>query len=312
MSAQHVFNAIFNGSLVIMLLALVASLGMTFSVAQIVAPLKRVWLLIGVIVLNLGLAPLIAIGVCHLFPLHSQAAIGVELTAMAAAGPACLKSCELAKRADLALAISFTIVLLVLDIVAAPLWAKAIVSGAKVSPWSILGDLLLLVLVPLVVGLILRSRYPEHRDRWKAGLEKASNIALVATIGFGLAANWKLVITTIGTWVIVATVVFVAALAVLGWLVAFRSRSAAMALSVISPMRFQPVGLVVISTVLHNQGAYLAPALVFALVDTLLVFLVGAEIGRYVTRAERKPAPGTPAPAAAGPRQAATTPRQAT
>jgi len=169
MSVQHLFNAIFNASLVVMLLTLVASLGMTFSVKQILEPLRRVWLLLGAVVVNLGLAPLVAIGVCHLFPLTSQARVGVAVVAVGAAGPVGLKSCELAKRTDLAMAVSFTIVLQLLNIVAVPLWAKAIVTGAKVNPWSILTDLLILVLAPLVVGLILRSRYPGHRDGWKAG-----------------------------------------------------------------------------------------------------------------------------------------------
>jgi len=138
MSVQHLFNAIFNASLVVMLLTLVASLGMTFSVKQILEPLRRVWLLVGAVVVNLGLAPLVAIGVCHLFPLTSQARVG-------AAGPVGLKSCELAKRTDLAMAVSFTIVLQLLNIVAVPLWAKAIVTGAKVNPWSILTDLLIVL-----------------------------------------------------------------------------------------------------------------------------------------------------------------------
>ena len=310
MSVQHLFNAIFNASLVVMLLTLVASLGMTFSVKQILEPLRRVWLLLGAVVVNLGLAPLVAIGVCHLFPLTSQARVGVAVVAVGAAGPVGLKSCELAKRTDLAMAVSFTIVLQLLNIVAVPLWAKAIVTGAKVNPWSILTDLLILVLAPLVVGLILRSRYPEHRDGWKAGLDKTSNIALYVLIAFGLAANWKAVVTSLGSWVILASVVIIIVYIVLGWAVAFRNQQAAITISMITAMRFTPIGLVVISTVLHNQGAYLTPALLFALVGTFVPLAAGAEIGRFVSRARPKPASG--ARAAAGAAPAAVTPQQAT
>ena len=311
MSAQQLFNAIFNASLVVMLLALVASLGMTFSVKQILEPLRRVWLLVGAVVVNLGLAPLVAIGVCHLFPLTSQARVGVAVVAVGAAGPVGLKSCELAKRADLAMAVSFTIVLQLLNIVAVPLWAKAIVTGAKVNPWSILTDLLILVLAPLVVGLILRSRYPERRDGWKAGLDKTSNIALYVLIAFGLAANWKAVVTSLGSWVILASVVIIIVYIVLGWAVAFRNQRAAITISMLTAMRFTPIGLVVISTVLHNQGAYLTPALLFALVGTFVPLAAGVEIGRFVSRARPKPASGALA-AAAGAPPATATPQQAT
>lgn len=308
MTVQHLFNAIFNAALVTMLLTLVASLGMTFSVKQILEPVRRVWLLAGVVVLNSGLAPLVAIGICHLFPLTAQARDGVELVMIAAGGPACLKSCELAKRADVAMAVSFTIVLQLVNIVAVPLWAKAIITGATVNPWSIVGDLLLLVLAPLVVGFILRGRYPEHRDSWKGGLEKTSNIALYIAIAVGVAVNWKSIVAVFGSWVILASVVLIVVYAVLGWAVAFRNQQSAITSSNIAAMRFTPIGLLVISTVLHNQGAYLTPALVAGFIDTVVPFVIAAEIGRFVTRSRAKPG----ARAAAGAPPAATTPSQAT
>lgn len=313
MTAQHLFNAIFNASLVIMLLTLVASLGMTFSVKQILQPVRRVWLLVGTIVVNSGLAPLVAIGVCHVLPLTTQARVGVEIAAMAAGGPVGLKACELAKRADMAMAVSFTIVLQLVNIVVAPLWAKSIVTGAKVNPWSIVVDLLFLVLLPLAVGLILRRRYPEHRDGWKAGLEKASNIALYVVVGVGLAANWKAIVTSLGSWVLLASALIVIACILLGWAVAFRDRQAAVTISMMSGMRFTPIGLVVISSVLHNQGVYLTPALLFSLAATIVPLLTAAELGKYLTRGERKPAPAAaPVSAAAGAPPANAAPRRAT
>jgi predicted Na+-dependent transporter len=309
MTAQQLFNAIFNASLVIMLLTLVASLGMTFGIKDILQPLRRTWLLVGAIVVNIGLAPLIAIGICHLFPLTSDARVGVVLGTAAAAGPAGLKACELAKRADMAMAISFTIVLQLLNIVFAPLWAKAVVTGAKVNPWSIVGDLALLVLAPLVVGLVLRSRYPQQRDGWKASLEKTSDIAMYAVIGFGLAANWKAVVTVIGSWVILASGVIIVIYMVLGYAVGFRDQQAAVTISAMSSMRFTPIGFVVISTVLHNQSAYLTPALMWGLVDTIIPFVVFAEVGRFLSRPAVKPAPATSVASAAGGQPAVAGPR---
>lgn len=284
MSAQQLFDAIFNVGLVTMLLTLITSLGMTFSVKQILQPLKRGWLLIGTVIVNSLLAPLVAIGVGYLFPLTSEARVGLAIVTIAAAGPAGLKACQLAKRADMAMAVSFTIVLQVVNIVVAPLWAVAIVKGAKVGPWSIVVDLLFLVLLPLIVGLILRARYAEHRDAWKAGLEKISNIALYIALLAGLAANWQAVVTILGTWVILASTVIVIVYIVLGWVIAFRNPTAAVTISMVSAMRFTPIGLVVISTVLHSQGDYLTPALMFALIDTIIPFAAGAEIGRHHAR----------------------------
>jgi bile acid:Na+ symporter, BASS family len=308
MTVQSVFNGIFNASLVVMLLTLVASLGMTFSIKQILQPLRRGWLLAGALVVNLGLVPLAAIGLGHLLPLTSHARIGFELAAFAAAGPAGLKCCELAKRADLAMGVAYVIVLNLANILVAPLWVKAIVTGAKVNPWSVVLDLLILVLIPLTVGLILRSRYPEHRLAWKAGLEKISNIALLALIAFGLAANWKAVVHSLGSWVLLASVLIIAIAFALGWAITFRNRQTAITVSLITSVRFTPIGLVVISTVLHNNGTYLTPALVYGVAATFVPLAVGAEIGRFLTRHDAKPGHTAPAPTAtAAPPKAAAT-----
>jgi BASS family bile acid:Na+ symporter len=209
MTAQHLFNSIFNASLAVMITTLVAGLGMSLTVRQIVAPLRKAGVLATTVVANTILAPFIAIGICNLFPLASEARIGVELATMAAAGPVGMKVAQFTKRADMATALSFTIVLQLLNIVAAPLWAHHIVTGATVNRWTIVKDLLLMVLAPLVIGIVLRARHPEHADGWRAGLEKASNIALLTAIAIGLAVNWSLVVHALGTWVVLASAVIV-------------------------------------------------------------------------------------------------------
>jgi bile acid:Na+ symporter, BASS family len=241
-------------------------------------------------------------------PLHTQTREGLVLATIAAAGPAGLKACELTKRADMAMAVAFTVVLQLFNIVFAPVWAKAIVTGATVNPWNIVADLALLVLLPLAVGLVLRSRYPKERDEWKASLEKTSNIALYVLIGFGLAANWKAVVSIVGSWVILASVLIIIIYIILGYAVAFRDRQAARTMSGISSMRFTPIGFIVISTVLHNQGTYLTPALMFAFVNTIIPFVTAAEVGRFLSRRTVKAVPASSAtssathrPAAAGP-----------
>lgn len=291
MSTQQLFNALFNASLVIMIITLVASLGFALTPSQILAPMRKVRLLISTVVVNTILAPLIAIGVCHLFPLTEEARTGVAVVTIAAAGPAGMKACELAKRNDMAMALSFTIVLQLLNIIAAPIWADQIISGATVNVWSIVGDLLLLVLAPLVVSMLLHARYPEH-DSWKTGLEKTSNISLVVALGLGIAVNWSLLTSSVGSWVIAASSVLALVYIVVGWVVAgLGTRESEVTISMVSGMRFTPIGLIVISTVLHNEGAYLTPALIFGLMDTVVPFLVAAELGRLAIRAQRRAAP---------------------
>lgn len=300
MTAQALFNALFNAGIFIMVSTLVASLGMGFTVSQVVAPLRRVWVVVVAVAVNSLLVPAVAWGLAKLFPISTPQVVGIVLCCIAAAGPAGLKGAELAKRADMALAVSLVIVLMLVNLVAAPLWAKAVVTGATVSAATIIKDLLLLVLIPLAVGLFCRARYAEHAPGWKAALEKVSNVALYVAIAIGLGINWKLFVSLIGSWTIAASVVMVVVFIALGFLIGVRDPSTRLTGAMVTGMRFQPLGFVIIATQLNNNGAYLTPALIFALVDTVVVFVIGAELGRLSPakhRAEVARAAATATPA---------------
>ena len=73
-------------------------------------------------------------------------------------------------------------VLQLANLVAVPLWAGQVVSGASISATSILGNLLLLVLIPLALGLVVRARYAEHAATWQVELGKVSNLALAIAL----------------------------------------------------------------------------------------------------------------------------------
>jgi BASS family bile acid:Na+ symporter len=292
-TTQQLFNALFNAGVFIMVSTLVASLGMGFTVAEVLAPLRRVPIVLVALGINVLLVPAVAWGLAELFPIDDAQVVGIVLCCIASAGPAGLKGAQLAKRADMALAVSLVVVLMLVNLIAAPLWARAVVTGATISAATIIKDLLLLVLIPLGIGLVCRARYAEHADSWKAGLEKISNIALYAAIALGIAINWSVIVSLLGSWTIVASIVMVVLFVALGLPIGLADRPARVSGAMVTGMRFQPIGFVIIATQLHNNSAYLAPALLFALVDTIVVFVIGAELGRL-----------TPAPKAAAATQA--------
>lgn len=293
MTVHDLFTALFNAALVTMLITLVTSLGLGFTVAELLAPMRRVWVVIAALAINCAVVPLVTWGICDLFPLSAAATTGMVLACMSSGGPAGLKAAQMTKRADMALAVSLTVLLQLTNIVAAPLWAGAVVSGATVELWTVVEDLLILVLIPLVVGLFIRARYIEHAASLRADLEKISNLALLAAIALGIAANWKPFVDQIGSWVIVVSVVLVIVFTGLGALIGLRDTPTALSGAMVTPMRFTPLGMIVISTQLGNNPALLAPTLVMGLVITFLVLGGGAEIGRFLqSRSPVAPRPG--------------------
>src|SRR4051794_36154075 len=106
MSLEQVLTALFNAGVAVSIIATVLSLGMSFTPMQVLAPLRRVWLVVGIVILNAILIPAIAWGVARLFPLSDATVAGLTLATLGAGSAAGLKATQLAKRADLPLAVA--------------------------------------------------------------------------------------------------------------------------------------------------------------------------------------------------------------
>jgi BASS family bile acid:Na+ symporter len=286
LTAQHLFTVLFNAGIAISIGATVMSLGMSFSVQQLIAPLRRVVLVLAIIVLNALVIPSAAWGIAKATPMANQYVAGLVLATIGMGSAGALKGAQLAKRADLPLAVSLVVVLQIVDIVAVPLWAGHVVSGASISAWDIVKDLLLLVLAPLAVGLMLKARYPVNATGWQPDLVKASNLALVVALTTGIAANWHTIVTMFGSWVILTAIIITVIALGLGALLGGTSPETRATTTLVSGMRFASLGLIIIGTQLNGAANYIGPAITFALVSLILPMLLAVEIGRKEKTAE--------------------------
>jgi BASS family bile acid:Na+ symporter len=292
-TAQQLLAALFNAGIAISIGATVLSLGMTYTVGQLVAPLHRVVLVITMVVLNAGVIPAVAWGIAEITPMNSKYVPGLVLATLGAGSAASLKAAQLAKRADLPLAVSVVVVLQLVNIIAVPLWAGQVVTGASISAWDIVKSLLLLVLLPLLVGLVIRARYADHAKDWQAELVKVANLALVVALATGISANWSTIVSMFGSWVIVTAIIIIilaGALGLLpGLLLGGKSAETRTTTGMVSVFRFASLGLIIIGAQLHGNPVYLGPALTFALVDFILPLALAVEIGHRAGTPEPEP-----------------------
>jgi predicted Na+-dependent transporter len=288
-TADQLLTALFNAGISISIGATVLSLGMTYTVGQLVAPLHRVVLVIVMVVLNAGVIPAVAWGIAEITPMNSKYVPGLVLATLGAGSAASLKAAQLAKRADLPLAVSVVVVLQLVNIIAVPLWAGQVVTGASISAWDIVKSLLLLVLLPLVIGLFIRARYADHAKDWQPELVKVANLALVVALATGISANWSTIVSMFGSWVIVTAIIIVIVAGVLGLLPGGRSAEVRTTTGLVSAVRFASLGLIIIGAQLHGNPTYLGPAITFALVGLVLPLALAVEIGHRA--GATKPAP---------------------
>jgi BASS family bile acid:Na+ symporter len=296
MSADQLLTALFNAGIAISIGATVLALGMTFTVGQLTAPLRRVGLVVAMVGLSAVVIPAIAWGIAAGLPIKDTYVDGLVLATLGAGSAGAIKAAQLAKRADLPLAVSMVVVLQLVNIVSVPIWAGQVVSGASLSAWDILKSLLELVLIPLIVGLIARARYADHAREWTAGLTKIANIALVIALAAGISVNWQTIVDLFGSWVLVASIVIAAIALALGTLLGRKSAETRTTTGLVSGMRFGSLGLIIIGTQLNGNAGYLGPALVFTLLDFVLPLVLAIEIGRKTAPKTSAAATATSAP----------------
>jgi predicted Na+-dependent transporter len=279
-TADTLLNLLFNGGVAVSIGATVASLGMTYTVGELTVPLRRVGLVVVCVVVNAVVLPAAAWGICEALPLSDAQVAGVTLAAIGAGSAAALKGAQLSGRADLALAVAIVVVLQLVNVIAVPLWAGEVVSGASLSAGKIIGNLVLLVLGPLAVGLAIRARYAKHAESWKDELVKVANLALAIALVAGISVNWDTIVSLLGDWVLLASVLIVAVSLLGGRLIGGRDPKTATTMMLVSGFRFGSLGLIIIGTQLDGNADYLGPAIVFTLAGFLLPVLLSLELGR--------------------------------
>ena len=193
------------------------AMGAGLTVSQISEPLRNVRLVVLALLANFVVMPLGALGLAKVLSLDEPFGIGLLLLGCAAGAPFLPKLAELAK-GNLAFAVGAMVLLMVVTVAYLPIVLPLLLPGITVHPWNIARSLLLLMLLPLVIGLVLKARYGDLAERVKPVLDWISNVSLILLIALITAANIDKVLQVFGTRGILAGLLFIALGLGTGWL----------------------------------------------------------------------------------------------
>jgi len=193
------------------------AMGAGLTVSLIAEPLRDVRLVVLALLANFVVMPLGALGLAKVLSLDEPFGIGLLLLGCAAGAPFLPKLAELAK-GNLAFAVGAMVLLMVVTVAYLPIVLPLLLPGITVHPWNIARSLLLLMLLPLVIGLVLKARYGDLAERVKPVLDWISNVSLILLIALITAANIDKVLQVFGTRGILAGVLFIALGLGTGWL----------------------------------------------------------------------------------------------
>jgi predicted Na+-dependent transporter len=192
------------------------AMGLSLTVAQILASLRNAGLVLRALAANFVLVPAVALLILFLIPLDKSLGIGLILLATAAGAPFLPKLAQAAK-GSAALSVGLMVLLMVTTVAYVPLILLLLLPGVEVNPLEIARSLVLLMLLPLGIGLLLKARYEELAASLQPAMAQSSSISLLAVFVLMLALNFRTVIETVGSGAIIAALLLIASSFIAGY-----------------------------------------------------------------------------------------------
>ena len=204
-------------SVLVFVIGSMFSLGLSLTMKQIIDPLKNTRMVILALVANFVLVPLLAYALALLFNLDESLRIGLILLSTAAGAPFLPKLVDVAK-GNIAFSVGLMVLLMVVTIIYLPIVLPLLLGDVEVNPWDITQSLIIMMLIPLAVGLFIKARYEEAAAKIQPTFGMASNIALITLTVLGLVLNFSSMIALVGSFGILAGIIFILVSLVIGYL----------------------------------------------------------------------------------------------
>jgi BASS family bile acid:Na+ symporter len=221
MTANELFSAIAAISGLTFVVTSMLAMGMSLTIAQIIQPLKNTRLVALALLANFVLVPLLAYGIILLIPLEQSLQIGLAVLATAAGAPFLPKLVQGAK-GNIALSVGLMVLLMVVTIVYIPIVLPLLLQGVQVNPWDIAQSLIVLMLIPLAIGLLMKSHSSESAAHWQPVMNKISSLSILILLVVGLGLNASNILNLIGTGALLALLFFIIGSLIIGFILGGR------------------------------------------------------------------------------------------
>jgi bile acid:Na+ symporter, BASS family len=210
-------NIVTKASLLIFVVSSMLEMGLCLTAGQIVAPLRNVRQVLLALLANFVLMPMGAFATARLLRLDEPLGAGLLLLGTAAGAPFLPKLSEIAK-GNRSYAVGLTVLLTAVSIGYMPLVLPLLLTGVSVNPAKIAGSLVLFMLLPLAIGLAVKSWREGAAVRLQPVVNRACNLSLILLLALILALNYQKMLDMFGTRAVLAAILFILLGLGIGWI----------------------------------------------------------------------------------------------
>jgi predicted Na+-dependent transporter len=276
---NEVLTAIMNLSTLVFVVTGMLAMGLSLTIAQIVAPLRNTRLVILALLANFVLVPLLAYLIGQIIPLGDGLRVGLILVSTAAGAPFLPKLAQ-AARGNIALSVGLMVLLMVTTVLYMPIMLPLLIRGVTVDPWDIARSLIVLMLIPLGAGLFVKARYVSTAGQLYPYMAQASTFALVLLLVAGLLSNLSAMLDIVGTGGFIAALLFLVGAFVIGYFLGGKDAQTRSVLGLGTAQRNLAAALVVATANFAEDPDVTMMVLTIGLVGLAVLMLSAGELGR--------------------------------
>jgi len=288
MTLNDFFSAIAGISGLLFVVTSMLAMSLSLSVQQMTQPLKNARLVILALLANFVLVPALAYAIIKVIPLDQSLQIGVILLGTASGAPFIPKLVQGAK-GNVAFSVGLMFLVMVVTIFYLPFILPLLLPGVEVNPWDIARSLIVTMLIPLLIGMLIKSHSPDVADHWAPLMQKISGLSILILLVVGLGLNISNILSFIGTLGIGAIVLLIVGALVIGMLLGGRDPGVRSAMGLSTANRNGAAALLVATQ--NFSGSDTLPFVLVGVVLMLLILLpVAKRMGARSEAASEAPA----------------------
>ena len=268
---RELFETVFNISMLVFVSGSMISLGLSLTFEQIIAPFKKISMIIRALIANFIIVPLFAYallaGLAQVFPVSDGVRTGIILLALSGGAPFIPKVVEMAK-AQIADAVGLMLLLMIFTIIFMPVAVPFIFSGASVSSFDIIQSIFYSMLIPLILALIFKARYSDIAMRIQPYAAKITNFSTLILFISVVVLYSKIISDNVSVLPIIL-LFFLGSMGI-GYLAGGNISNARIIFSIGTGLRNPPISVLVASQSFSSEP--------MAAIVPLLVILIGLSI----------------------------------
>lgn len=177
--------------------------GTSVPIGAVLDDLKQRRLVAMALLANLVLAPFLAILLTRVLPVTEPAQNALILLGVCAGVPV-MTRLTILSHGERPFSIGIMILLMICTVIYAPIVIPMILRPVSVTSWDIASSLSVVMLLPLAGGLVARGRYPQLATVSET-LAHIARPCMAISMTAGVVAAWHDVVGTLGSWMLVSS-----------------------------------------------------------------------------------------------------------